>query len=67
MSQRIIFQNLIICTLYGLLSLFQTLNSRALYKDLHFDFYSFVTILSIQTFALQRIIIIIIFMFTSET
>lgn len=33
---------ILICSMYGLLSILQTLNSRFLYKALQFDYYSFV-------------------------
>jgi hypothetical protein len=35
-------KNLSICLLYGMLSTFQTLNSRYLFRTLGFDFYTFV-------------------------
>ncbi len=35
-------KNLTICLAYGIVSIFQTLNSRFLYRNLKFDFYSFV-------------------------
>lgn len=43
MGQKLIVTNLIICIVYGILSVAQTLNSRTLFKTLHFNFYSFVT------------------------
>ena len=42
MGHQLVTKNLFICVLYGLLSILQTLNSRMMYKDLHFDYYSFV-------------------------
>ena len=35
-------KNLLICLLYGMLTTFQTLNSRYLFRTLGFDFYTFV-------------------------
>jgi len=35
-------KSLAVCVLYGVMSLLQTLNSRYLYRDLNFSFYSFV-------------------------
>jgi hypothetical protein len=38
----IALQSLSICIVYGIMSIFQTLNSRYLFRNLNFDFYSFV-------------------------
>jgi hypothetical protein len=38
----IALQSLSICMVYGIMSIFQTLNSRYLFRNLNFDFYSFV-------------------------
>ena len=40
--EKVAYKAVLICLLYGVLSILQTLNSRFLYKSLHFDFYSFV-------------------------
>lgn len=37
--------NIGFCLSYGLLSIAQTLNSRTLFKTLHFNYYSFVKVL----------------------
>lgn len=35
-----LFFKVFVCSFYGLVSIAQTLNSRFLFKNLHFDFYS---------------------------
>lgn len=37
-------KSLLICVIYGIMSIAQTLNSRYLYRNLYFDFYSLVTV-----------------------
>lgn len=39
----IAIKSLIICIVYGIMSICQTLNSRYLYRNLNFNFYSFVS------------------------
>lgn len=39
-------RSLVICFLYGVMAIFQTLNSRYLYRNLNFHFYSFVLLLN---------------------
>ena len=39
---KVAYKAVLICLVYAVLSILQTLNSRFLYKNLHFDYYSFV-------------------------
>ena len=55
-----LFFKIFVCTFYGLVSIAQTLNSRFLFKNLQFDFYSTVTHNPTQVFLLQRVVIIFI-------
>lgn len=58
---HIAVKSLLVCVIYGVMSILQTLNSRYLYRDLNFNFYSFVIYLLMQTFGIQRVIIILFF------
>ena len=55
-----LFFKIFVCTFYGLVSIAQTLNSRFLFKNLQFDFYSTVHLDPTQVFLLQRVVIILI-------
>lgn len=41
---RMLFFKIFVCSFYGLVSIAQTLNSRFLFKNLQFDFYSSVSL-----------------------
>lgn len=58
---KVAYKAVLICLVYAVLSILQTLNSRFLYKNLHFDYYSFVPSPSIQIFSIQKITNIIVF------
>lgn len=60
-------KNLFICIFYGLLSTFQTLNSRYLFRTIGFDYYSFVNNQIFQAFFIQRIVNVILFMLVWKT
>lgn len=48
-------KSLAICILYGVMSIGQTLNSRYLFRNLNFDFYSFVRIMRLRHSAYREL------------